>query len=105
MGMRYASGVRSDRAYGTTLVQAIRRAGVDPLSIVRVGDATRDAFLQPQTASVPLDRHEPASRSLPARAGTSPGYGGSADGGAAFVDGDVGRASACAYVCDVVQGR
>jgi len=105
MGMRYASGVRSDRAYGTTLVQAIRRAGVDPLSIVRVGDATQDAFLQPQTASVPLDRHEPASRSLPARAGTSPGYGGSDDGGAAIVDGDGGRDGARASVGDEVPGR
>lgn len=55
MAMRYLSGVRSERAHGAGLVHAIRRAGVDPLTVVRVGDATEDAFLQSQSTTVPID--------------------------------------------------
>jgi len=39
LGVRFASGVRSERAYGAALVAGIRRAGFDPARIVRVGDA------------------------------------------------------------------
>lgn len=37
LGMRYASGVLSERAHGESLVVAIRRAGVAPVSVVRMG--------------------------------------------------------------------
>ena len=36
--VRYASGVGSERAHGTTLVDGVRRAGFDPTALVRVRD-------------------------------------------------------------------
>lgn len=54
LGMRYASGVLSERAHGTTMVDGIRRAGVEPLAVIRVGNATQEAALEPQTATVPV---------------------------------------------------
>ena len=39
LGVRFASGVQSERAYGSALVAAIRRAGFDPARLVRVADA------------------------------------------------------------------
>ncbi|KAE8764478.1 lysylphosphatidylglycerol synthase transmembrane domain-containing protein [Georgenia thermotolerans] len=36
LGMRYASGVLHERATGVTLVRGLRRAGVDPVRVVRV---------------------------------------------------------------------
>lgn len=54
LGMRYASGVLSERAHGTAMVDGIRRAGVEPLAVIRVGNATQDAALQPQTATIPI---------------------------------------------------
>jgi uncharacterized membrane protein YbhN (UPF0104 family) len=36
--VQYVSGVRSERAYGTALVQAVRRAGFHPRALVRVRD-------------------------------------------------------------------
>lgn len=38
LGVRYVSGVQSERAYGDSLVAGVRRAGFDPVSLVRVGD-------------------------------------------------------------------
>jgi uncharacterized membrane protein YbhN (UPF0104 family) len=35
LGMRFASGVQSERAYGEALVAGIRRAGFDPVRLVR----------------------------------------------------------------------
>ena len=40
LGLRYASGVQSERAYGAALVDGVRRAGFDPMSLVRVRDVT-----------------------------------------------------------------
>jgi uncharacterized membrane protein YbhN (UPF0104 family) len=37
-GVRYLSGVRSERAYGADLVAGVRRAGFDPTYLVRVRD-------------------------------------------------------------------
>lgn len=37
LGVRYASGVYNERAYGVALVEGIRRAGLDPVRVVRVG--------------------------------------------------------------------
>ncbi|WP_199424777.1 lysylphosphatidylglycerol synthase transmembrane domain-containing protein [Actinotalea solisilvae] len=42
LGVRYASGVQSERAYGDSLVAGIRRAGFEPVCLVRVGDLTDD---------------------------------------------------------------
>lgn len=46
LGMRYASGVLSRRAHGQALVEGIRRAGVDAVSVIRIGDSTDTASLQ-----------------------------------------------------------
>ncbi|TDE98922.1 TIGR00374 family protein [Occultella glacieicola] len=40
LGMRYLSGVLSQRAHGLELVEGIRRAGVDPVRVIRIGDST-----------------------------------------------------------------
>ncbi|NTW41484.1 MAG: TIGR00374 family protein, partial [Cellulomonadaceae bacterium] len=40
LGLRYLSGVSSERAYGATLVDGIRRAGFDPVRLTRVQDVT-----------------------------------------------------------------
>ncbi|UFU06379.1 lysylphosphatidylglycerol synthase transmembrane domain-containing protein [Ruania halotolerans] len=52
LGMRYASGVRSERAHGITLVEGIRRAGVDAVSVIRIGDTTDHAALPRETITV-----------------------------------------------------
>jgi len=49
LGMRYASGVLSRRAHGQVLVEGIRRAGVDAVSVIRIGDSTDAASLQSQS--------------------------------------------------------
>ncbi len=36
LGVRYAAGVRSERAYGAALVEGIRRAGIRPVRLVRL---------------------------------------------------------------------
>ncbi|MEG3615494.1 lysylphosphatidylglycerol synthase transmembrane domain-containing protein [Isoptericola haloaureus] len=41
--VQYASGVRSERAYGGELVTAVRRAGFRPTTLVRVRDVTAPA--------------------------------------------------------------
>jgi uncharacterized membrane protein YbhN (UPF0104 family) len=38
LGVRYAAGVYNERAYGAALVEGIRRAGLDPVRVVRVGE-------------------------------------------------------------------
>jgi uncharacterized membrane protein YbhN (UPF0104 family)/tRNA A-37 threonylcarbamoyl transferase component Bud32 len=39
LGVRYLSGVRSERAYGVGLVDGVRRAGFEPVRLARVPDA------------------------------------------------------------------
>ncbi|HIZ37762.1 MAG TPA: hypothetical protein H9815_18455, partial [Candidatus Ruania gallistercoris] len=46
LGMRYASGVLSRRAHGQVLVEGIRRAGADAVSVIRIGDSTDTASLK-----------------------------------------------------------
>jgi uncharacterized protein (TIRG00374 family) len=43
LGVRYLSGVQSERAYGDNLVAGVRRAGFEPVQLSRVADATTDA--------------------------------------------------------------
>jgi uncharacterized membrane protein YbhN (UPF0104 family) len=45
LAVRYASGVRSERAYGPDLVAGVRRAGFSPAALVRVRDVTDDEEL------------------------------------------------------------
>lgn len=52
LGVRYASGVQSERAYGDSLVAGIRRAGFEPVCLVRVGDVTDD---DPAATTPPAD--------------------------------------------------
>jgi len=40
LALRYVSGVQSERAYGADLVDGVRRAGFDPVRLVRVRDVT-----------------------------------------------------------------
>lgn len=54
MGVRYLSGVRSERAYGSSLVSGIHRAGFDPALLVRVPDEV-------PTDDTPLPADEPGS--------------------------------------------
>lgn len=51
LGMRYASGVLSRRAHGQILVEGIRRAGVDAVSVIRIGDSTDTASLQSESVA------------------------------------------------------
>lgn len=60
--VRYASGVQSERAYGRTLVEGVRRAGFDPAALIRVHGVTADhpegdAALAGDLAGVALARH------------------------------------------------
>ncbi|WP_407345212.1 flippase-like domain-containing protein [Pengzhenrongella phosphoraccumulans] len=50
LGVRYASGVQSERAYGSALVDGIRRAGFSPALIVRVPAGT-ESPTEPGTES------------------------------------------------------
>ena len=43
LGVRYLSGVQSERAYGASLVAGVRRAGFEPVQLSRVADATTEA--------------------------------------------------------------
>lgn len=49
LGMRYLSGVLSERAHGDALVAAVRRAGVNPVSIIRMGDASDVEHMRVET--------------------------------------------------------
>ncbi|MEZ0446256.1 flippase-like domain-containing protein [Cellulomonas sp. ICMP 17802] len=55
LGVRYLSGVQSERAYGATLVAGVRRAGFEPVRLSRVADET--------TGESPLDG-DSAARAL-----------------------------------------
>jgi uncharacterized protein (TIRG00374 family) len=57
LGVRYLSGVKSERAYGTGLVDGVRRAGFQPIRLVRVPDDT----LEPAPAA---SETQPATRAL-----------------------------------------
>ncbi|MDC7123435.1 flippase-like domain-containing protein [Cellulomonas fimi] len=68
MVVRYVSGVQSERAYGTSLLDGIRRAGFEPARLARVADDTTDADAarlaeREGTEPVELDG-SPASRAL-----------------------------------------
>lgn len=57
LGVRYLSGVKSERAYGTGLVDGVRRAGFQPIRLVRVPDDTLETA--PAAARTPDDRAAP----------------------------------------------
>lgn len=46
LGIRYIGGVRNRRAIGLDLVTGIRRAGIDPVEVVRLDEPADDADLQ-----------------------------------------------------------
>ncbi|WP_159618527.1 lysylphosphatidylglycerol synthase transmembrane domain-containing protein [Ruania rhizosphaerae] len=52
LGMRYASGVRSERAHGQVLVDGVRRAGVDAVSVIRIGDSKDVSRMPRETIAV-----------------------------------------------------
>ena len=52
LGVRYLSGVQSERAYGPALVAGVQRAGFQPARLVRVRDVASDV---PQQDSVARD--------------------------------------------------
>jgi uncharacterized membrane protein YbhN (UPF0104 family) len=54
LAARFMSGVQSERAYGTALVDGIRRAGFDPVSLVRVRDVGAQHPAADDQASVDL---------------------------------------------------
>ncbi|MDO8147889.1 flippase-like domain-containing protein [Isoptericola sp. b515] len=51
--VQYASGVRSERAYGGELVTAVRRAGFRPTTLVRVRDVTAPVNADTPPAPIP----------------------------------------------------
>lgn len=53
-GVRYASGVRSERAYGADLVRGLRRAGFAPVRLVRVHDVTASDHADDDDAQDPV---------------------------------------------------
>jgi len=61
LGMRYLSGVLSQRAHGLTLLDGIRRAGAEPLAVIRVGEANEAGHLHTQTATIPLTAGHPTT--------------------------------------------
>lgn len=60
-GIRYLSGVRSERAYGASLVAGVRRTGLDPVELRRVPDETTGTPVGPD--GLALDT-EPAAQAL-----------------------------------------
>lgn len=68
MGVRYLSGVQSERAYGRSLVAGVRRAGLDPVRLSRVADDTTDddaARLAQREGTPPVELDgSPAARAL-----------------------------------------
>jgi uncharacterized membrane protein YbhN (UPF0104 family)/tRNA A-37 threonylcarbamoyl transferase component Bud32 len=50
LGVRFGSGVRSERAYGPALVAGIRRAGFDPTRLIRVAEPDDGAGARPARA-------------------------------------------------------
>ncbi len=62
LGLRYAFGVRSERAYGPALVEGIRRAGFAPVRLTRVRDVAAahpggDDALATDLAAVAITRY------------------------------------------------
>lgn len=62
LAARYLSGVQSERAYGSALVAGVRRAGFDPVSLIRVRDIAAEhpdgpGGLATDLATVALTRH------------------------------------------------
>ncbi len=53
LGMRYLSGVLSERAHGDALVAAVRRAGVDPVSVVRMAGTGDVEHMRVETVTTP----------------------------------------------------
>ncbi len=62
LGMRYAAGMRSERAVGQDLVRAIRQAGVEPLQVTRVGEALRDQSELPASSATVATQRSGANR-------------------------------------------
>jgi uncharacterized membrane protein YbhN (UPF0104 family) len=60
LAVRYAVGVSNARAYGAALVEGIRRAGVDPVRVVRVGDLPADVVPHSEltTTTAPIGHTE-----------------------------------------------
>lgn len=86
LGIRYASGVRGERAYGQALVVAMRRAGIDPVRVERLADPGTLSGAQRSTLStdapigytnVPRDRSKLAETdersAVEANAAAAPG--------------------------------
>ncbi|MGV8978265.1 MAG: lysylphosphatidylglycerol synthase domain-containing protein [Cellulomonas sp.] len=61
LGVRYLSGVKSERAYGPGLVEGVRRAGFQPLRLVRVPD---DAFENDGNPSDPQPDDDPTTTTM-----------------------------------------
>ncbi|MDQ0372869.1 lysylphosphatidylglycerol synthase transmembrane domain-containing protein [Cellulomonas humilata] len=59
LGVRYLSGVLSERAYGESLVAGVRRAGFEPVRLLRVADSTTEESAH----DTPLDGDQ-AARAL-----------------------------------------
>src|SRR5699024_2545005 len=74
LGMRYTSGVLSRRAHGQALVEGIRRAGVDAVSVIRIGDSTDTASLTGEAvvATNPIGYVAPSESRTPADDGAPP---------------------------------
>lgn len=51
LGVRYAAGVYNERAYGAALVEGIRRTGLDPVRVVRVGEIREGVVPHTELAS------------------------------------------------------
>lgn len=49
LGVRYLFGVLSERVHGEALVAAIRRSGVDPVSVIRMSDAAAVEHMRVET--------------------------------------------------------
>ncbi|MCC2321049.1 lysylphosphatidylglycerol synthase transmembrane domain-containing protein [Cellulomonas xiejunii] len=66
LAVRYLGGVDPERAYGDALLAGIRRAGVEPATVVRVPDPTIEADRTPATtgALALLPEGTPAQRAL-----------------------------------------
>ncbi|KSW29800.1 hypothetical protein ATM99_06285 [Cellulomonas sp. B6] len=66
LGVQYLGGVDPERAYGATLLAGIRRAGVEPVAVVRVPDPVLEADGDAATAAAvaELPPATPARRAL-----------------------------------------
>ncbi|WP_156225909.1 lysylphosphatidylglycerol synthase transmembrane domain-containing protein [Pseudactinotalea suaedae] len=53
LGGRYLFGVLSERVHGDALVTAIRRSGIDPVSVIRLGGASAVEHMRVETVVTP----------------------------------------------------